>query len=73
MLPNQVSNAMGKSPGLAATGAGNHQQRTLVVRFVSFASHGVYLAVVFAEEVVVAFGSSGGAQHSVRLKAPNAF
>ena len=31
MLPNQVGNAMGESPGLATTGAGNHQQRTFVV------------------------------------------
>ena len=31
VLPNQVGNAMGESPGLATTGAGNHQQRTFVV------------------------------------------
>ena len=31
VLPNQVGNAMGQGPGFAATGAGNHQQRTFVV------------------------------------------
>ena len=31
VFPNQVSNAMGEGPGFAATGAGNHQQRTFVV------------------------------------------
>ena len=31
VLANQVSDAMGQGPGLAATSAGNHKQRTFVM------------------------------------------